>query len=357
MNSHSDDMERIEDAAAEWLVERAAGLSAARTREFERWRQLDPRHAEALARAEQTWALLEEMPQIRSELQPVVEFPIAKNTASEARARSRGTPWIRVALGLAAVVAIAALGWWQWPAAKHYSTASGGYERVVLADGSVLELNSDTEVRVNFARHERRLELMHGEAHFSVAHDTTRPFVVNAQHVSVRAVGTAFNVRLATAVVEVLVTEGKVQLGKNSGAATAGPLNSEALGLQQPNGRPTLLNANERLLIPAPGASQVEPNAKPVEIERVSPAVIRAALAWQERKLVFADTPLREVVAQFNLRNRLQIVIADAAIAERPVGGTFAADNAEGFVRLLAEGGAIAVERRGEFEILLHAVR
>lgn len=121
-----------------------------------------------------------------------------------------------------------------------------------------------------------------------------------------------------------------------------------------------LLSANERLLIPdlaAPSASAPQPGSTPPMVEKVSPELVRAALAWQERKLVFADTPLREVVAQFNRRNRLQLTLTDPTLAERPVGGTFAADNAEGFVRLLANSGAITVERRGEFEIVLRAAR
>ena len=127
------------------------------------------------------------------------------------------------------------------------------------------------------------------------------------------------------------------------------------------SGSPTFLSANERLVVPdlatAPASSASHPGSIPPVVEKISPEIVRAALAWQERKLVFADTPLREVVAQFNRRNRLQLVIADAVLAERPVGGTFAADNAEGFVRLLESSGAVAVERRGEFEIALRAPR
>ena len=72
---------------------------------------------------------------------------------------------------------------------------------------------------------------------------------------------------------------------------------------------------------------------------------------------MFSETPLRNVVAQFNRRNRLQLVIGDAAIAERPVGGTFAADNVEGFVRLLEGSGAIMVEHRDEVTVVLRAAR
>ena len=72
---------------------------------------------------------------------------------------------------------------------------------------------------------------------------------------------------------------------------------------------------------------------------------------------MFSETPLREVVAQFNRRNRLQILFGDAAVAERPVGGTFAADNVDGFVRLLESSGTIVVERRDEATVVLRGAR
>ena len=72
---------------------------------------------------------------------------------------------------------------------------------------------------------------------------------------------------------------------------------------------------------------------------------------------MFAETPLRDVIAQFNRRNRVQLILGDASLGERPVGGTFAADNVEGFVRLLEGSGTIAIERRSEFEIVLRQVR
>jgi transmembrane sensor len=245
-----------------------------------------------------------------------------------------------------------------------HSTSTGGYERVVLADGSVVELNGNSEVRIDFVPQERRVALVRGEAHFTVAHDSARPFVVGAGQVFVRAVGTAFNVRRATAAVEVLVTEGKVQLAQTAERADSRAFSSasddSARWDQRPPSAIAFLVANERLVVPdlsTPPAAAAPPGSAPPVIEKISPDLLRAALAWQERKLVFADTPLREVVAQFNRRNRLQLVIADAVLAERPVGGTFAADNAEGFVRLLETSGAITVERRGEFEIALRAPR
>ncbi|MBL9199052.1 MAG: FecR domain-containing protein [Opitutaceae bacterium] len=347
MNPPPDDpTEEIEEIAAEWLVQRDEGLSSAQMREFEAWRRADPRHAAALARLEQAAALMARMPSVRDDLQsPVVPFPHPARTRAARLPRRFPIAWI--AGGLAAAVALSTVLWWPRAAvpetARSFATSAGGFERAVLDDGSVVELNGSTRVRADFTPGERRVTLVAGEAHFTVAPDAARPFVVTAGGVAVRAVGTAFNIRLAAESVEVLVTEGKVALAR--------PTASSAPGAQ-----PTLVVASERVVVPATDPRAGPAQAQPV-VEKVTPEVVRTALSWQERKLTFAETPLREVVGQFNRRNRLQLVVTDPALAARPIGGTFAADNAEGFVRLLETSGTVVVERRGEFELFLHPAR
>lgn len=353
MNDPLDHEDPIEEAAADWLTLRGEGFSSTQKLDFERWCRADPHHAAALVRLEATCALLEKMPLMRAELAPIVEFPGAAGTSRPALAPKRVFTPLRVALGLAAAVALAALGWWQVPsrppsAAQVFATSTGGYERVMLADGSVVELNADTRVQVTLAPHERRVELTSGEAHFTVAHDRTRPFIVSAGGVAVRAVGTAFNVRFATAGVEVLVTEGKVSISEMERV--------DPHALPAP-AAPTFLAANERTLIALPSVLAASTPPPAPTVEKIAAAALREALSWQERKLVFSETPLREVVAQFNRRNRVQLVLGDDALAERPVGGTFAADNVEGFIRLLEGGDTIAVERLGEATVVLSARR
>lgn len=360
MSTEREDADMIEQVAADWLAEREDGLALARAREFERWCRRDPRHAAAVARLEQACALLRRMPQVREELQPVVEFPAASRTGAQTDGGNRRAQWWRLGLGLAAAVVLAALGWWQWPRAStepvRYATSAGGYERVLLADGSTLELNASSEALVDFSAGERRVALRAGEAHFSVARDPGRPFVVEAAGVAVRAVGTAFNVRIAEAAVEVLVTEGRVAVASAEAGARKPEFRPNRSGSESA-GPATELVANERLSLSVRAkAAAARPAALPV-IEKIRPAAVREVLAWQERKLVFAETPLREVVSQFNRRNRVQLIVDDPVLAARPVGGTFAADNIEGFVRLLAGSGTVAVERPGEFEIVLRPIR
>ena len=337
----------IEDAAITWLTERDDGFSPAREREFAQWLRADPRHAATVARLEQTLGLLGELPEFRTELNtafnraaPVVAFPPA--TAEQPTLALATRRWSRplVWAGLAAALALGSFVGWralQPPREIHFTTTVAGYERARLDDGSTLELNAASAVRVHFTAAERHVQLEAGEAHFAVAHDTARPFIVSAGGIAVRAVGTAFNVRYTPdGGVEVTVTEGKVRIGQSgpeSSAAESAPL----------------VSAGQRIVLPH--------HAPPPAVEQVDPATLRVALAWQSRLADFAEAPLADVVARFNARSRIQLFLADEKLADRRIGGTFALDEAEAFVRLLERDGEIVGERRGETEIHLRRAR
>ena len=345
----------IEDAAISWLTERDDGFSPAREREFAQWLRADPRHAATVTRLEQTLGLLGELPEFRSELNtafdraaPVVAFPPASaeqpTLAPALRRWSRAFAWA----GLAAALALGCFVGWralQPPPETHFTTTVAGYERARLDDGSTLELNAASAARVQFTPAERRVQLEAGEAHFAVAHDTARPFIVSAGLIAVRAVGTAFNVRYtADGDVEVIVTEGKVSVGPALAAAPSGSAREDRNGLPTV-GSPTFVTAGQRIVLPQ--------HAPPSAVEQVDPATLRAALAWQSRLADFAEAPLADVVARFNARSRVQLILADEKLADRRIGGTFALDEAEAFVRLLERDGEIIGERRGETEIFL----
>lgn len=336
--------EAIEATAAAWLAQRDDGLNARQLAEFARWHEADPRHAAALARLEKTWAMLGQLRAYRPEARVHPDRDLL--------ARPRPVVVFRqpaVVAALAACLALAA-GWlWFRPtapyttaSAPHYATASGGYQRMTLEDGSIVELNADSEVRVNYTPAERRVHLVKGEAHFIVAKNRQRPFWVEAGAVTVRAVGTAFNVRLEVTKVEVLVTEGKVEVDQSA----LRTVSAKSVGR-------ALLEAGQKLVINSP-----HPRARP-QPEMVATAAMRDALAWQDERLKFADTRLGEAVAQFNQRNRVQIELADADLAQIPIGGSWRAQNVEGFVRMLTSGpdNRIVVEPQSDPDriVLRHA--
>lgn len=352
MSTEPENQDTIDDTAALWLAEAEEGLTAERQREFVRWQEMDPRHAAAVRQMQWGRSILRKLPQIRGELQPVIDFPTSQPNATSRRTAGH---WRHILGGCAAAVVLGAAAWMAWPgkaeSAQRYACDAGGYQRVTLQDGSLLELNEHSKVVVKFLPRVRHISLEAGEAHFSVAKDANRPFVVEAKGLTVRAIGTAFRVRIEPSSVDVLVTEGRVTV--NSAALTESAWQTPAEPVHLGIGQLVEISAGEQSRIETGSGKGVPAiTAKPT-VEKATPESIRRALDWQEKRLFFSEVPLREVVAQFNRRNRLQLVVDDQQLASRPVGGTFAADNVEGFVRLLESSGTVTTDRRGEFEIVL----
>ena len=347
------DREAIEATAAAWLAQRDGRLQPAEEAEFARWCASDPRHEAAVTRLEATWNVLQQLRNFRPGAATHPDGDLLR--PGRTRRRVLAFPAI-AAVATAASLAVAAVWWIGGSRAAgvpelRYVTTLDGYERVALADGSLLELNSNSEVSVRFTADERQVRLVRGEAHFTVAKNPDRPFSVEAGQVAVRAVGTAFNVRLANSSVEVLVTEGKVEVGQRS-ARTSRALAGGTRDLAP--GAPVPLSAFERALITtARGMSTLPP---PV-VEKVALESVRRALAWQDPRLVFVDTPLAEAVMQFNRRNRVQLVIEDQELGVIPIGGSFRPENVDAFVRLLAATSDIDVDSTDANRIILRKAR
>jgi transmembrane sensor len=259
---------------------------------------------------------------------------------------------------LATAAAIAALlfGSWQWRArsgenfARQVATESSGMKKVELPDGSAVYLNADSRIDVHFSTHERRVQLQRGEAHFAVAKNSLRPFVVLAGEVAVRAVGTAFDVRLGTHAVEVLVTEGKVRIAdahKGASLLAAGPASMMQASPQQD---PELLVAGQRITVKVAAETP-----QPARAEPIAATQIEEALAWRSRQLEFDMTPLADVVAEFNHYNTHQLIIADADLARENFGGSFRADNYRVFVGLLEQRFGVIAEREENRTVLRRA--
>lgn len=335
----------IEARAAAWLAQRDDGLSPEDELEFAAWRAADPRHSAALARLEITWAALRQLRDYRPTARALPDRDIL---APQRGARVFRFPHLALVATAAALSVVAYLQWPRTPVSPElsssqvYSTTIGGYQRLTLPDGSIVELNDNSEVRVRYTAENRRVQLTRGQAHFTVAKNPSRPFLVETSTVALRAVGTAFDVRLGAQEVEVLVTEGLVELNR---VPTAGPRNSIS-----PPSAPPVIGAGWRALVP-------NELRQSLTVEMVSAAHLRDALSWQGPRLVFVETPLREVIAQFNRRNDVKLSLGDPELADIPVGGSFRAENVETFVRLLSSAGEIAVERPADNQIVLRKVR
>lgn len=203
-----------------------------------------------------------------------------------------------------------------------------GGETRTLADGTSVILDRGAELVPAFTASERRVRLVHGQAHFTVQHEPGRPFVVEVGSVYVRDVSTAFAVRRTDRSVRVLVTQGSVLVGRPT------------------LGAPVSVREGERADV-----DTTVPGATP-EVTRVSATDLDRMLAWQHEQLEFHDLPLRTVVAQFNRLNQTQIVLGDEAIANLHVAGRFRADNVQAFVRLLQQSFGVTAEYRNNAIVL-----
>ncbi|MBI2496877.1 MAG: FecR domain-containing protein [Opitutae bacterium] len=343
--------DEIQDAASVWLSRRDRGLTADEQDAYLEWLYDNPAHGRAIVQLERVWTTLNKLEQWRPAHSAI------PNPDLLAPYRHSRLYWLSTALTAAAAIAMAFYIWGPGhpgPAApRREAIVHPGPERQTLADGSIIELNQGAKFDVQFTPGERHVRLLGGEAHFTVAHNATRPFFVDTGKVSVRAVGTAFSVAVASTEVAVLVTEGKVQvLEQGAGSKELGDAGlAPGSGLQAPGSFPLFLTAGQRTVVNlAPEAV-----AAPV-VQDVTPADMDRALSWQAMRLEFVEMPLGDVVTEFNRYNRRKLVVNDEATAAILVGGNFRADNVEAFVRLLNEGFGVTAFPHGD-EIVLRKVQ
>jgi transmembrane sensor len=312
----------IQATAADWLARRNGGFTSDDLARLDAWIAADPRHARALAEQEAVWRALCQ-PRSAGEIAGVMRALDESDCRSRRRFKRGGF----LALGVAALLAMAVLPSRVDVGGTAVATASLRSDRLVLPDGSMAELNLGAQIAVEYEPTRRSVRLLSGEVLFTVARDPARPFVVTVGDVEVRAVGTAFSVRSGAAQVDVLVTHGCVALNRReSEGGSADPA-------------PILVEAGGKAVIPMAGA------ASGWILSRLSSTEMERMLAWRTKRIEFTETPLPEAVRLFNRENSVQLILADSGLQQRRITGIFWIDDPEGFSRLLESGLQIKVER------------
>ena len=254
---------------------------------------------------------------------------------AEAPAARRDHRWWIGASAAAMIVAM--LGGTLWmvrpdPAeafTEHYATGHAERRVVRLADGSTVTLAADSQADIAYTRAERRIRLTGGEALFRVAHNAARPFIVQTRHGEVKAVGTAFDVSVATREAEVTVVEGviRIELPGARGASPADPIEKVA-------------RKGERVAF---GIATRDGGS--VGFIRQAPDMdAESATAWTRGQLVFRGEPLREVVAKINLYSRERVVLTDPRAGSLPVYGIVDQGDTAAIRDLVADPHAVAIE-------------
>ncbi|MBU3002831.1 FecR family protein [Paraglaciecola arctica] len=313
----------IHKQACEWISRFDRGLSEVEDKAFSDWVNISSFHRQSLFAVAQTWDELSVLNELSS------LFPLRDN-----HVRNTKISVNRKVMGIAASVIFVVISSFAWFANPKFMTGtedpslvalkaetSVGEQRVIsLADGSVIHLNTDSFVSVDFSDALRNVHLLRGEAHFEVAHDETRPFIVKAAANTVTAVGTAFNVQLNNAdQFELLVTEGKV-LVKNKTDDLAKTASDSSLQTLDSSGE--LMIAGQKALI----------SQQTIHPVTLSNEQVQNDLAWQQGMLVFHGEPLADALQEISRYTPVNFKLADQQVKEQRVAGYFKAGDIQGLL-------------------------
>lgn len=327
--------QRARCEASGWITRREDGLSERDELAFAAWLAADPLREESFRNMETVWQDLADLKALLPENGVIPDAdafaPRDRNVVSS---RRRFRRWAVYAGGLAACLALAFSiyhGLENRPANEdgtRYMLAwdAQDFEGRLLPDGSFVELKAGSAAQIEFDAQFRRFSLLKGEAHFSVAKNPQRPFVVESGRREFVAVGTAFNVRLEDDAVELLVTEGVVRVQAAPALQSQGDASKESE-------RGVELVAMQRSLLP------IKPvQAEVPKVELIDELTLDQALAWKRMTFDFSATPLSEAVALFNRHNRKQLILVGDSLRDILIDGAFRSDNLDGFVRSLELG-------------------
>ena len=195
------------------------------------------------------------------------------------------------------------------PKDQTFATAVGGHQIVALADGSSVELNTDTIVRTNLSGTHRVAVLEKGEAYFRIAHDTAHPFKIAVGSRQITVLGTKFSVRKDQDTIRVALVDGRVRV------ASADPGHSP---------QAAVLGAGDVLVA----------TTKTLSVTHKAPTELEQVLDWRRGLLSFDHTSLADVASEYNRYNRQKIVIADTATARLKMSGTMPTNNIAEFTSI-----------------------
>jgi len=357
---------RAGEEAAEWwvLLDSENGTLETRTA-FVDWLRESALHVEEMLRVAQVHGALEQF-QRWADLSTnetgmpadvagkVTSFPLPPRS-QELRRRSRPRrTWLGVGFATAAAALLAV--WFSGlPGSYTVTTGQGERRELTLADGSVVQIDPETGLRIRFDSKLRRIDLQRGRARFRVAKNPNRPFLVRAEGTVVRAVGTEFGVEHRSQGIVVTVAEGRVAVMPHSagrfplvgtGAGSdASNLPEAVTGKAAPDADVAKGQAAPPVVLVSSGQQiTVSPSGAPQAVREVNAA---RELSWAEGRLSFENDSVATVVETFNRYNHLQIHVADSTLARRTMSGVFSASDPESFVAFLQSTTSVSVERSG----------
>lgn len=369
----------IEEEACQWIVkfEGDNEPSAKDIQQFNDWMKRSPVHKKTLLKMTKSWG---EMDLLSSLAIPLEQSIQPKHTtfemwtlapllvfASMIRYLGRGLAvFSRPLIALPALVLAITIGltYWQLNSktivpSNSFVTNVGHHSTHTLEDGSVLWLNSNTQVKVNYTNDKRMVYLLKGEAHFKVQSDVNRPFEVYVGKQIVKAVGTAFSVYRTNKKINVMVSEGKVdlaivesaQFSSSNSNQTEAALVSSADLKNSPNVITVLtsLKAGQSVAMPLESITLSTP------VIEHEPGELARKLSWLEGRLVFAGESLEEVVEEVSRHTSILIEVNDPDLQKLRIGGQFQAGETDALFDVLESGFGIKITRINDDHVQLNA--
>jgi transmembrane sensor len=367
---------QIYEEASDWIIlHRDGELDESDRRAFDAWLRKSPEHVRAYLEMSSIWedislldptsnASPDELIARARTTDNIVPFDVDPSEAP----RSSKTPAVVPKDGkvrgfsrrqlLAASIVVACLGAGTFVFLNRepdYSTGIGEQRSITLTDGSTIDLNARSRIKVRFSEHERDIDLLEGQALFHVAKDKERPFVVRSDGAAVRAVGTEFDVYQRKSGTTVTVVEGRVSVFDTAGIVELAHEESpRSSGSEHP-----LRGNSEAVPGTATGTAQLTTDrhavflsagqqltVTPTVMSQPAPANVAAATAWTQHRLVFDSATLSDVAEEFNRYNTRQLIIEDSRLSDIHISGVFSSVDPALFLRFLRAQPEISVEEK-----------
>lgn len=328
--------EAIREQARDWVLELSSGdVAGDELLAFQAWIEADQRHKQAFNESQRVWDGLSDVSFADRELpaETLLERYAVRRERTGLRQwlkeRFKPVVWTGGAVVAGALLAVFLLPhvFTTQPAsqAELFTTRTAEIRDIELDDGSVITLGTKSGMIVDFDEHQRRIQLVNGEAFFDVSKDPERPFVVDFRGTEIRVLGTRFDVREGAAQLRITVLDGLIEVAPEIKSSTA------------------RLSAGQQVKVLSTG-----------EMTAVGSVTGDKPGDWRLGRLFYEGEYLREVIADANRYHEEKIILMPPSLGDLKVTASFDTERIDQMLNTLQLALPIEVSRlKGGTAILI----